>query len=794
MLLQDLIFAARTWRKSPGFAAAAICTLALGVGANTAIFSAIDEVLLRPLPVPQADRLAAVYRFNQETAKYLSTSYPTYRQMREGARSFESLSAYVRLQFNLAVDGHAERVPVEAVTGNYFDMMKLAPLAGRVLREDDDTVVMLGEDLWRARFHADPSLVGHSVTLENVPFVVAGIVPRAFHGPNMNWGEPPQIWMPVRATPLLLPSFRALDILHQKQVEWLLVIGRLRPGVSLARAQAELRTLGREPGVTTAVFAASNAKFWPAYRGSIGAWMAIFAGAAGLVLLLACANLSNLLLERALGRRREIAIRLALGAGRGRIVRQLLTENLLLAVPGFGAALLVAQGLQKLMLGFPNAFGIRLAMQMTVESRVLLFCFALSMAASALFGMAPALQATRRDVLPALKESGNTTAASGQAWLRRALVVVQVAFSMILLVAGGLFGRSLLRAYSLDLGFHSDRLLAMSFSLPTQVDGDRALEFYRQMLRQMAGVHGVESATFAAEMPLSPVHSPGRVGALAVNFNMVGPDYLRTMGLALLAGRDIETRDNKGAPKIAIVNRTLARTLWGEANPLGRVLEFQERPGRVTPVQVVGLARDSRYESVWETGEPYLYLPAAEWQRPLANFLLRTAAPPEGIMAAVRKQWEAAAPQVPLYGMTTGEALLASAVAPQRLAAMLLGAFGLLAICLASVGLYSVMAFSVAQRTREIGIRLAIGARPANVLREVFRRALAMATLGLALGAVACLAVMRLVASQLRDVSPYDAPTFVTVTLLLSVVSAAAALAPALRASRVDPAQALRGD
>ncbi len=486
MVLQDLVFAARTWRKSPAFAAAAICTLALGVGANTAIFSAIDEVLLRPLPVPQPDRLAAVYRFNQKTSKYLSTSYPVYQEMREGARSFEALSAYVRLQFNLTVEGHAERVPVEAVTGNYFDMMKLAPLAGRALREDDDAAVMLGEDLWRARFHADPSLVGRSVTLENVPFVVAGIVPRAFHGPNMNWGDPPQIWMPVRVTIALVPSFRALDILHQKQVEWLLVIGRLRPGVSIARAQAELRTLGRDPDVTTAVFPASNAKFWPAYRSSIGAWMAIFAAAAGLVLLLACANLSNLLLERVLGRRREIAIRLALGAGRGRIVRQLLTENLLLAVPGFGAALLVAQGLQKLMLGFPNAFGIRLAMQMTVESRVLLFCFLLSMAASALFGMAPALQATRRDVLPALKESGNTTAASGQAWLRGGLVVAQVAFSMILLVAGGLFGRSLLRAYSLDLGFHSDHLLAMSFSLPMQVSGDRAQEFYQQMLRQMA--------------------------------------------------------------------------------------------------------------------------------------------------------------------------------------------------------------------------------------------------------------------------------------------------------------------
>ena len=794
MLLQDLVFAARTLRKSPGFAAAAICTLALGVGANTAIFSAIDELLLRPLPVPQPDRLASPYRFNQKTAKYLSTSYPVYQEMRQGTSAFESLSAYVRLPFNLSAGGHSERVAAEAVTGNYFDMLRLAPLAGRALREDDVSAVMLGEDLWRARFGADPSIVGRTILLEEQPLVVTGIVPRAFHGPNLNWGDPPQIWIPLRGAVALVPSFRAIDILNQRQVEWLLVIGRLRDGVTVAQAQAELRTLTHDRDITAQVFPASNAKFWPAYRTNIGNWLAIFAGAAGLVLLLACANLSNLLLERALGRRREIAIRLALGAARGRIVRQLLTENLLLAVPGFLAAILVAQGLQRLMLGFPNAFGISLAMEMTVEGRVLAFCFALTLVASALFGLAPALQAARRDMLPALKESGNTTAASGQAWLRRALVVAQVAFSMILLVAGGLFGRSLLRAYSLDLGFRSDHLLVMNFSLPMQYTGDRAQQFYDAMLRNVTAVRGVESATFAAEIPLSMVRSTGRAGQLTVNYNMVGPDYLRAAGIPLLAGRDFALRDAKGAAKVAVVNQSLARQLWGTENPLGRTLEFQDRPGRITPVQVVGVARDSRYESVWESGEPYLYLPAAEWQRPVANFLVRTAATPQGFMSAIRREWEAAAPGVPLYGLKTGDELRTSAVAPQRLSAVLLGAFGLLAILLAGVGLYSVMAFSVVQRAREIGIRIAIGGRPADVLSDVMRSALAMTAVGVAFGFAGCLAAMRLVASQVRDVSPYDGLTFLAVCLLLVSVSAAAAFVPALRASRVDPARALRGE
>ncbi len=314
------------------------------------------------------------------------------------------------------------------------------------------------------------------------------------------------------------------------------------------------------------------------------------------------------------------------------------------------------------------------------------------------------------------------------------------------------------------------------------------------MLRQVASVPGVASATFAAEMPLSPVHSTAQVGALSVTYNMVGPDYLGTAGIALLAGRDFEARDGKAPARIAVVNQSLARLLWGEASPIGRVLEFQDRPGRITRVEVVGLARDSRYESVWESGEPYLYLSAIQWQRPVSNFLVRTVAPPQGLMAAVRRQWEAAASQAPLNGMEAGEGLLALAVAPQRLAALLLGAFGLLALFLATVGLYSVMAFSVGRRTREIGIRLAIGARPASVLRDVLRSALAMAGIGLSLGTVACLALMRLLASQVRDVSPYDGVTFLVVALLLVAVSAAAALAPAVRASRVDPAQALRGE
>lgn len=794
MGFQDLAFGWRTLLRSPGFAVAAIATLALGVGANTAIFSAVDEVLLRPLPVPQADRLAAVYRFNPKTSKYLSSSYPEYEDLRRESRSFESLAAYVRLQFNVSAAGHAERVPVEAVSGNYFAMLKLAPLAGRVLDADDDAAVLLGEEFWRARFQGDAAMVGKTVLVEGRPFVVRGIVPAVFHGPNLNWGKPPQMWMTLRATTELIPSFRTMNILNQRPVEWLLLLGRLRAGVTVAAAQAELQALRTDRDVTLTVFPASNAKFWPAYRSSIESWIAVFAGAAGLVLLLACANLSNLLLERALGRRREIAIRRALGASGGRIVRQMLAENLLLAAPGFVAAVGVASGLQRLLLQFPNAWGISLALRLGVETRVLIFCFALSLAASALFGVLPALQTARQDVVPALKESGNATAASGQKWLRQALVVAQVSFSMVLLVAGGMFGRSLLRAYAMDLGFRSDHLLAVSFSAPMQDTGERLQQFYAAMQRELSAMPGAVAVSAAAEMPLSPVHVTARVGGLSVNYNMVGPDYLRAMGIALLAGRDFGLRDGKDAPKVAVVNQSLARSLWGGANPLGRVMEFEDRPGRVTRVEVVGVARDSRYESIWESGEPYLYLPAAEWGRPVNYFLVRTSAPAQALRAALRGRWEAAAPDVPLDDVRTGDEVVASAVAPQRLAALLLGAFGGLAIVLAAVGLYSVMSFAVRQRAKEIGIRLAIGARPARILRDVLLEALTVAGWGLVLGLVGCWSAMHLLASLVHDMSPYDGATFSGVAALLVLVCVVAALVPALRASRTDPARALRGE
>ena len=448
-LVRDSRYAARCLRRSPGFAAAAIVTLALGIGAATAIFSAFDETLWRPLPVGRPGEVVAVYNFNSHTGKFLSSSYPDYLDFRAQSGTLADLAAYFRFAFNLSAGGRSQRVAVEAVSRNYFDLLRVPPLAGRAFAPGDEErqpAVMIGERLWRGHFAADPAILGQTIRLEGRPFVVVGIVPERFHGVNLNWADPPEIWMPIAATLPLVPSFRAIDILHQRSVRFLLMIGRRKPGISVERAAAEMHTLAArlaqaDPAsnrdVTAEVFPASRAKFWPAYRATVLEWMGVFGGGGALLLLLACASVSSLLVERALGRRREIAIRLSIGGTRGRLMRQLLTEGLLLAAPGFALSLVVAQGIQKLLLRFPKAFGLGLQLDLGIEYRVLLAAAALSLATAVLFNLAPVLEAARPAVAEALKDTGNAASSAGKSWLRHALVVAQVAFSMILLVAGG---------------------------------------------------------------------------------------------------------------------------------------------------------------------------------------------------------------------------------------------------------------------------------------------------------------------------------------------------------------------
>lgn len=816
--IADLRFGQRMLRRNPAFAAAAMLTLGLGMGAATAIFNAADEALLSPLPLPAPQQLVAVYSFNTKTSHYLSSSYPDFEDFSQRSRSFQHLSAYVRYPLNLTIGDATERIFIEAVSADYFSMLELPPLAGRAFssQEGDEAsspppVVMLGEELWRHRFGGDLNLIGKTVTLEGSPVTVIGIVPKRYRGANLNWGDPPQAWIPFGAVQLLMP--RVKNILHLRSARFLVLLGRLKRGVTVQQAEAELRLIAAnlaqaEPAtnrnITATAFRAARSKFWPAYRNSVTQSLLVFGSGAGFLLLLACANVSNLLLERALARRREMAIRTALGAGRGWLVRQLTAENLVMAAGSFAVALLIAFVFDGVLSRFPQAFGLPLALDLSLGSRVLLFGLLLSLATVLLFGLVPALQAARPDVVPALKETGNTSLRGGRGdWVRHFLVIVQVSFSMALLVAGGVFARSLLKAYRVDVGFRPDNLLIMGFDPPAEqsgaVDGEA---FTRAALRRSSALPGVETATVAWDVPLTMMQSTTQVRdaenripeALRATYNLVGPDYFHTLGITILAGRDFTWGDNGDSPKAVIVNQTLADHLWPGSNAVGHALMVEDQPGRGNLVQVVGLARDSKYVSVWEHPQPYIYFAAWQWHYPATNLIVRTRGEPQDLVHEIQRSWQGASPNVPLYGLHTGEEHVKMSLAPQRLAAGLLASFALLAAIVASVGLYGVVAYSVARRRREIGIRMALGAEPANVVRRVVGHALSLTVIGLVLGTGATYALLRLVASEVRGVSPYDWVTFTLVSLLLCVVATIAALIPAIRAARIDPLNSLRSE
>jgi putative ABC transport system permease protein len=587
---------------------------------------------------------------------------------------------------------------------------------------------------------------------------------------------------------------------------WLVLMGRLKEGVTPGAAQAELQSIAANIAgnrdLTAAVYPLSRSKFWPSYRKDIRTSLSGFGIASGLILLLACANVSNLMLGRAMGRRREVAVRLAIGAGRGRIVRQLLTESAVLAALSCGAALAVAHELMQLLLRFPNALGLPLALDLHVESRALAFCIALSAITVVLFGLVPALHSARLTIVPSLKESGNAAAGGRHHWFRGGLVAVQAALSMILLVGGGLYGRTLWKAYSADLGFRGDHLLTAAFSLPPpgSDQAERMWSAQRTLIERLRATPGVISAALSSTGILSPGRPQARVGREAgpepefsADYEFVSGDFFKTMGIPLLEGRGFRAHGKESAAA-AIVNRTLARRLSPRGSLVGQTLLVDAPRQPKSRVMVVGVAGDARYDSVWDRAEPRLYFPARQRDVSAGFVLVRTGAPPADLAEPLGKLWGELAPESPLYEIQTAGERLNLFLTPQRVAAGILGAFAALALVLTAVGLYSVVAFSVAQQKREIGIRVAIGAQPREVFAGVLRRSMIPALAGLAAGAAASLPLMRILAAKAREVSPYDVPTYLAVAAVLAMVACAAAVVPARRAMRVDPAAALRAE
>jgi predicted permease len=805
--LQDLRYGLRMMRKNPGFTAVALLTLALGIGANATIFTWLNSILVVGLPGVKAPReLVAVIPVSPDFGM-TSVSYPDYVDYRDRNTTLAGLTALESQAVSLSGDGNPERVWAELVTANFFDVMGVRPILGRTfLAEEERTpnaspVVVLSYSLWQRRFGGDPSVIGRRVILNNCPFTVVGVASEGFAG-----GETAlrfDLWVPMMMQEKVIPGKR----LQARDNSWLMALGRLKPGVTVQQAQAELtdiaNRLQREyPGGARG--SVSVFPMWKSPKGAtsvLGPVLLLLMGVVALVLLIACANVANLLLARATGRRREIAIRLALGAGRGRLLRQLLTESLLLSLAGGALGIICANWTAGLLrtLAPPTDFPVGMALDL--DARVFAFTFGLALLTGLAFGLAPALQAVRTDMLVPLKDESAAIAGAGgrRAWLRNALVVSQVSISVLLLVTAGLFLRSLANAQTFRPGFTAGGVLLASVDLfPGGYKADTARAFYKQVLEKVRALPGVESASMARRVPLGLGGSSSssiRIEGFELRkderpwtyINNVSPDYLRTMRIPLLAGREFSERDTVIAPAVAIVNETMARRYWPAGDALGKRFSFGEE--RFT---VIGIAGNIRSRALNEPPAAYTYLCLYQFYRPDVTVHVRTAGDPGLLAGAVQREIQSIDPGLPVFSIRTLQVHISAASFQQRMAGQLLTVFGLLATTLAAVGIYGVLAYSMSRRTHEIGLRIALGAGRRDVIRLVLGHGMILTGAGVILGLASAFALTRLMRTLLLGVSPTDPATFAGVALILASAAAAACYLPARRATRVDPMVALR--
>jgi predicted permease len=815
-LWSDVRLAARLLARSPGFTVVAIVSLALGVGANTTIFSLLNAFLLRPLAGREPARLATVYTSDYSGPRYGASSYPDYLDFRSGSRVFEGLAACGMKPLLFTEGGDSRRVLAQLVSGNYFDVLGLRAAYGRTILPAEETpgqnpVVVLSDSFWRSRFAADPAVVGRAVALNGKPYTVVGIGPAGFTGFVRGIGVDLFV-------PLAMDRSLTGDPLESRGTRGLLLIGRLRGGARVEEAQAELAIVARrlhdgfpdnwtdrrgEPRAVS-VLPEDASRVLPMVRGAIAAFLGVLFAAVGLVLLIACTNVASLLLARSNARRREVAVRIALGAGRARLVRQLLAESLLLSVlAGLVGTALAALALQ-LILAFQPPLPFSLALGLELDRRVLLFTLLLSLATGVSFGLLPALRASSASPVEALKARGGEAPRRRRVGMRDTLVVAQVAGSLVLLVGAGLFLKSLARAQAIDPGFDPERALVFSLDLAAQgYDEARGAAFYATLQDRLAAVPGVTTVSFSTSLPLTlgserrsfraVGYQPGPGEELAVPSSFVGADYFETMRTALRRGRGFTSRDVPGTRPVVVVNEAFVRRFWPGREGLGERLVLPWKDGEVE-MEVIGVARDGKYASLGEEPTPYIFYPHRQLYRSQMAVVVRTQGDPTAVLPQLRRQVAALDATLPVYDVKTLVAHLGTALFPARAAATLLGLTGALAVVLAAIGLYGVLAYLVTLRTREIGVRMALGASREDVVRLVVGRGLRLAGAGLAIGLVLAGSVTRFAAFLLYGTSPLDPATFGAVAVLLLGVALAAAWRPARRAAGVEPLVALRED
>jgi len=745
-LMQDLHYGWRMLVKAPGFTAVVIMVLALGIGANTAIFSLVESVLLRPVPANNPGWLMAIHTSGPHGAGYSSTSYPDYEYYRDHTRVFAGVMAYARIRVSWTHSDETEFPWAEIVSGNYFTVLGVRPFMGRAFQPNEDAapgsgpVAVVSYEFWQRQLGSDPDVLGKPLTLNAHTFTVAGVAPKGFTGVNLDWGTKAGIWVPLSMQAQVLPA--GIDLLQRREARWLLVMARLAPCATPAEAQADAALAAQrlaqsypaaDKDRVAILLPANRARIWPTWREQIVNFLGLLMGAAGLVLLIARSNAANLLLSRAGVRRREIATRLALGASRARVVRQLLTENVLLtigaAAGGLGFALLIMQGVPS----FRLPFRINIALHPQLDGRVLGFTLALSLLTVLLFGIAPALESSRSSLNEALKEGGRQASSGHGRRLRNVLVASQVALTMVCAIGAALLLRSLYRVESTPPGFNSHNVLVVTANLAThKYSKAEQLHFYRRALDELKQLPGVRSVSLTSELPLSllrevkSVIPEGKAGdglkeGFQVQVSTASPGFLETLRIPLLRGREFSAGDNETSPKVAIINRTLAQAFWPGQDPIGKHLMVADQGWYR---EVVGVVNDVKYHTLWESPEPYMYLPLFQDPAPEVHLEVRTAGDPMGLMPAVRRVVSALDPQVPVYDGGTLDEQFRDSLSQPRMAAFLVSFFALLALVLSAVGVYGLVSYFVIQRTHEIGIRLALGAGRDDVLRMMVRQGL----------------------------------------------------------------------
>jgi len=812
-LIKDVQYGVRMLLKNPGVTLVAVVTLALGIGANTAIFSAVSAFLIRPLPAPHAEQLVRPLEISEDRSLADEISYPDFLDYRTQGASVADLAAEVMIPAAIDTENQSDVVWGQVVSANYFDVLQVKPIMGRTFVADEDKtpgaspVVVVSHSLWQRRFGADPNLVGKTVRVNNRPYQIVGVAPESFSGTKFALAL--DFWIPISMVEELRRSPKQLQA---RGDHWMNAIGRLKPGVSLAQASAEFSAIANRLNQTYADTRShdTQVKVMTETEGRFEDMGAIFkSGGAiamaivGLILLIACANVANLMLARAAARRKEIGIRLALGASRLRLIRQLLTESLLLAILGGGLGLLVAVWVTKLMQGFVPVMQYTIVKDFfALDSRALWFTLIVSLATGLIFGLAPAWHSSNADVVPVLKGLPEEHRKKfGRLSLRNALVVTQVALSLMVLVCAGLFVKSFRKAQTMDPGFNNPNGLIVSLN-PQLVgyDDDQARNFYRQLVDRTRNLPGVEAVAMAQLLPLgdsSNWHGPilkegetlakGTAGR-SVMVNTVGPGYFKTMQIPFIEGRDFDDRDQPNSQRVVIVNQKLADMLWPDESAVGKRMFIGSR----NPFEVIGVVKTGLYRALAEDPKPFYYYPLTQRSLDGMSLVVRGSVDPRGLAGPIRNEVQALDRRVPTYAVRSMQEHLTYALWAPNMAASLSLALGVLAALLSAIGLYSVMAYVVSQRTREVGIRMALGANRAHVMKMITKQGMWLASVGVVIGLLLALGLVRVLSAVLIGVSGYDVGIFVLVPILLALVALLACYLPARRATKVDPLVALR--